>query len=214
MHGRGLTFLVVVVALVSTAADAVARTVVYRDPPSYKGISTAPKTVAPPAATPPPPVSLSSAGSFPDVLVDEAGTAHVVWNEDRGDAADVVVYCRILRGATGCDGKPAELHSEISDSDPNARFDVGSNPRIVRLGDQLLVFSKRYPIVRDKPDGASSSTVIAWSSGDGGTIWTQAPATVGKANLGQMVVLGSADDPTILNLGIDPLGPPRRVTLR
>jgi len=186
------------------SADAVAATKnVYRDPPSYKGVSTAPKTVAAPAPKAPPPLSLSSAGSFPDVIVDEAGTAHVVWNEDRGDLADVVVYCRILRGASACDTR-TELRSEIPDSSESARFDSGGPPKIVRLGDQLIVFSKRYPVVRDKPDGASSHTVIAWTSGDGGSIWTTTPTTVGKRNLGHMVVIGSEDDPTILNLGIDP----------
>ncbi|MCW2990986.1 MAG: domain containing protein, partial [Solirubrobacterales bacterium] len=196
---------IVVAMLAVGAADAsAAGKIVYRDPPSYKGVKTAPKTVAAPVPKAPAPVTLSSAGSSPDVLVDEAGTAHVVWNEDRGDAADVVVYCRMPRGASACDSR-VELRSEIPDSDPNARYDVGTNPKIVRLGDQLIVFSKRYPIVRDKPDGASSSTVIAWASGDGGTIWTQTPKVVGKNNLGQMVVVGSEDDPTILNLGVDPL---------
>jgi hypothetical protein len=195
---------VTLAAMAMGAAQAPAKTSVYRDPPSYTGIKKAPPTKAPPAPKPPPPVSLSAAGSFPDVLVDEAGTAHVVWNEDRGDAADVVVYCRIQRSASSCDGKPTELHSEL-DNDPNARYDSGGPPKIVRLGDQLLVFSKRYPVVRSKPDGASSSTVIAWSSGDGGTQWTKTPATVGKINLGQMVVIGSAEDPSILNVGVDPL---------
>ena len=70
------------------------------------------------------------------------------------------------RGATSCDQRH-ELRSEIPDSDPNARYDSGGNPKIVHLGDQLIVFSYRYPVVRSKPDGASSSTIIAWSSGDG-----------------------------------------------
>jgi hypothetical protein len=192
------------VALATVAADAgAAGRPVYRDPPSYSGVKKAPPTQPSPVPKAPPPVTLSGAGSFPDVLVDEAGTGHVVWNEDRGDLADVVVYCRLPRGATTCDAR-SELHSEIADSDPNARYDSGGNPKIVRLGDQLLVFSKRYPVVREKPDGASSSTVIAWSSGDGGGLWTTTPKVVGKRNISQMVVLGSAEDPTILSLGVDP----------
>lgn len=189
--------------LVLDAGAVAAGPVVYRDPPSYEGVKTAPKTQAPPAPQPPPPVTLSAAGTFPDVLVDEAGTAHIVWNEDRGDAADVVVYCRMLRGASGCDAR-SELRSEIPDSDPDARYDSGGNPKIVRLGDQLIVFSKRYPVVRDKPDGASSHTVLAWTSGDGGTQFTATPTIVGKRNLGQMVVVGGPADPLILNLGVDP----------
>ena len=177
---------------------------VYRDPPSYKGIKKAPPTVAAPAPQAPPPLTLSGAGNSPDVLVDEAGTAHVVWNQPGGELPDAVGYCRIKRGATACD-TTATLQSEIDPTDPNARYDDTVGLEIERVGDQLLVFSKRYPIVRDKPDGASSSTVIAWSSGDGGTTWTPRPSVIGKWNIDRMVVIGGAEDAALLSLGIDPL---------
>jgi len=190
---------------IAPAIASAAGTPVYRDPPSYKGVKTAPKTKAAPAPKPPPPVALSDAGSFPDVLVDEAGTAHVVWNEDRGDAADVVVYCRVKRGATGCDTR-AELNWEKPyGTGDGPQYNSGGPPKIVRVGGQLVVFSHRYPTVSDKPDGGSSSTVVAWTSADGGTTWTPTPAIVGKWNLTQMAVIGSEDDPTILNVGVDPL---------
>jgi hypothetical protein len=43
-------------------------------------------------------------GEFPDIAVDTAGTAHVVWNEDSGSAStsDTVHYCQVPRGATDC----------------------------------------------------------------------------------------------------------------
>lgn len=65
MKTRAGAVLLVLTIGATTAADALARTAVYRDPPSYKGVSTAPKTVAPPSPAPPAPVGLSAAGSSP-----------------------------------------------------------------------------------------------------------------------------------------------------
>lgn len=189
--------------LAQTAGAHAATRPIYRDPPSYAGVKTAPKTQAAPAPAPPPPLTLASVGTNPDVVVDEAGTAHVVWNQPGGDAPDTVGYCRIQRGASACD-TTATLQSEIAPSSPDAKYDDAYGLRIVRVGDQLLVFSKRYPLVRDKPDGGSSSTVIAWSSGDGGTTWTPTPSRVGKWNLAQMVVIGGEEEPSVLSLGVDP----------
>jgi hypothetical protein len=47
-------------------------------------------------------------GNQPDIAVDGAGTAHVVWSENTGgaDAPDLIHYCRVPRGATAC--SPAE----------------------------------------------------------------------------------------------------------
>jgi hypothetical protein len=44
-------------------------------------------------------------GAHPDVAVDAAGTAHVVWNEDSGSVPtpDPLHYCRVPRGSTACD---------------------------------------------------------------------------------------------------------------
>ncbi len=203
---RSLGTLVVLVALAAFAGDAAAASgPVYRDPASYQGIRKAPPTRAAPAPKPPAPFALSQAGTFPDVLVDEAGTAHVVWNENRGDAADVVVYCRVKRGATGCDTRAELSWAKLFGIGDGPQFDLGGPPKVVQVGGQLVVFSHRYPTIADKPDGASSSTVIAWASGDGGTTWAPQPAIVGKWNLGQMVVIGPEDDPTIINIGVDPL---------
>src|SRR5688572_1419160 len=76
----------------------------YNDPPNYQGPRRVPATR--PAAEPPngPTVTLSGLGRYPDLLVDEAGTAHIAWTENRGDdQADVARYCRLKRGATACD---------------------------------------------------------------------------------------------------------------
>ncbi|MHB8660193.1 MAG: hypothetical protein ACYC91_20100 [Solirubrobacteraceae bacterium] len=139
------------------------------------------------------------------MLIDAAGTAHIVWNENRGDAADVVVYCRIKRGASGCDSRTELAWDKSYGVGDGPQFNSGGPPKIVQVGGQLVVFSHRYPTVGVKPDGASSSTVISWTSGDGGTNWSPVPAVVGKWNLGQVQVIGPGDDPTILNIGVDPL---------
>lgn len=199
MRGRGA----LAVAVVAWTAAPAAAGPLYRDPPGYQGVRTAPKTQAAPAPKAPPPLTLAANGNNPDVVVDEAGTAHVVFNRPGDTLPDSVGYCRIKRGATACD-VTATLQSEIAPGDPNAAFDDATSLKIVRVGEQLLVFSKRYPIVRPKPDGASSSTVIAWASGDGGTTWTQTPTTVGKRNFDDMVVLGGAEDAAVLAMGIDP----------
>jgi hypothetical protein len=187
--------------LLPPAASAASRPV-YRDPPSYHGIKRAPSTATP---APPNTVALSGTGAFPDALVDEAGTAHIVWNEGRGDDADATMYCRLKRGEDRCDTTATLTWDKSYGSGDGPQFNTdNSGPKIVRVGDQLVALSLRYPTVGAKPDGASSGTLVAWTSNDGGTTWSQ-PAIVGKRNLGQLVVIGPPDDPTILNLGVDPL---------
>lgn len=187
-------------ALMAAPAAAKKRPI-YRDPPSYKGIKKAPKTAPEPL---PPAITLGN-GTFPDVLVDEAGTAHIVFNDGRGDDSDAAVYCRLKRGATACD-KTAVLTWEKTygpgDSPQFNTDDLG--PEIVRIGQQLVVLSKRYPTNSEKPDGTSSHTLIAWTSVNGGSDWTPNPAIVGKRNLGDPLAFGPEDDPMILSLAHDP----------
>ncbi|MDQ3933371.1 MAG: hypothetical protein M3340_01925 [Actinomycetota bacterium] len=204
MRRRALSGCLLVVPLIlGIATDAAARGPVYRDPPSYRGITKAPKATPPPQAR----VALSATGASPDVIVDDAGTAHIVWNEGRGDDSDAAVYCRLKRGATDCDTRATLTWEKSYDSGDGPQFNTDYiGPKIARVGDQIVVLSKRYPTVADKPDGASSNTVVAWVSNDGGTTWPNAanPAAVGKHNLGQLAVLGPPDDPTILNIAQDP----------
>jgi hypothetical protein len=204
VRARLATTLTVLLAGAAVALPApVSAAPVYRDPPSYGGIKKPPKTKAPPL---PPSVSLAPSGTFPDVLLDEAGTAHVVWNDGRGDDSDATVYCRLKRGATACDGGAKVLTWDKGYGEGDGpQFNTDNDgPRIVRVGDQLVILSKRYPTIADKPDGASSSTTIEWVSSDGGTIW-DGPGIVGKYNLGQQVVVPGDDTPSILNLAYDPL---------
>jgi hypothetical protein len=191
--------------LLSAAAEA-ARLPVYREPPKYKGRTKAPPTQPPPAPTPAAAAVLSETGYKPDVIVDEAGTAHIVWAEGNGDGADTAGYCRLKRGATTCDHTATLVWNKDYGAGDGPQFNTDyGGPRIVRVGNQLVVFSKRYPTSGEKPDGASSSTVVQWVSSDGGNTWNDNAQIAGKLDLGQLQVLGPEDDPSILNVTIDPL---------
>ena len=192
--------LIVLVALLASAAAAHGATPVYNDPPSYDGRQRAPRTAPPPQPPRPEPLTLAAQGLGPHTVVDDAGTAHIAWAEggDSDGLADRVLYCRLKRGARACDA------SATLRAGPESPYNTDyGGPRIVRVGDQLVIFTKRYPVVVDKPDGGSSSTVYAWTSNDGGASWSD-PAIVGSRDLGDMVVMGAADDPTILNFAYDP----------
>ena len=164
----------------------------YRSP-GYTGVCKSPKTSAPP---PLPPVVLGQ-GHDPEVQVDAAGTAHVVWSQDGGDGPDVLRYCRLKRGSAACDNPPATqglIPNQPGEPAFNEDFD---GPVVAMVGDDLAVLTHRYPNVVDKPDGASSRTTYMWLSRDGGNSFT-GPAIVGDAELnGGATVFGSPDAPRI-----------------
>lgn len=166
---------------------------VYRSP-GYKGITKAPRTKPP---QPPVPVSLG-AGEKPSVLVDAAGTAHVAWNEPGGDQPDRLRYCRLKRGERACDATQALVPEQPSGGGNAPGFnDDTAGPRVLALGDELVLLSFRYPNVVGKPDGGSSSTLYAWTSDDGGTTFSE-PAIVGNLEpTGGAVVFGGVEDPQI-----------------
>ena len=88
----------------SKPCRATKKAAIYRTP-GYKGVCRAPKTRP---QAPPEPVALGENGRAPQALVDAAGTAHIVWNQDGGDAGpDVLRYCRLKRAATSCSNPPA-----------------------------------------------------------------------------------------------------------
>ncbi len=188
-------------AVAFTAAPAAAKLPTYRTP-GYRGTTRVPRTRAPavPVARP---VALSPAGRFPDVVVDAAGTSHIVWTEDDGGNADVLRYCRLRRGATACDNPPATqalvpAKEYGPGDDPSANVDQ-SGPRVVSIGNQLVLLSYRYPTAYEKPDGSDPArTLLAWVSDDGGNSFT-GPAIVGNGEInGGVVAFGASDDPTIL----------------
>ncbi|MBK5233037.1 MAG: hypothetical protein JJE13_08680 [Thermoleophilia bacterium] len=171
---------------------------VYRTP-GYRGACKAPKTgLAPPL----PSFTLSTAGRFPDLIVDAAGTAHVVWTEDGGTGPDRLRYCRIRRAATTCDN-PSSTQSVFpvqpggGGNDPQFNDD-SSGPAVVAIGDDLGLITRRYPNVVPTPiGGSSSSSTYLWVSDNGGQTLT-GPGLVGDAEpSGGATVFGPVDSPRV-----------------
>jgi hypothetical protein len=152
--------------------------------PGYRGRTKAPRTGPAPA---PPLVSLGP-GERPDVLVDAAGTSHIVFNEAvPPGGSDVTHYCRLPRGAKACNNPSQTPFPPIAD----AYSHDFSGPKILQIGDGLVALSLRYPAVVTHPDGETSdSTLYAWVSTDGGDTWT-GPAIIGTiAPSGDAAVVG------------------------
>jgi hypothetical protein len=165
------------------AAKQPPRNKVYRTP-GYRGRTKAPRTGPAPA---PPLVSLGP-GEHPDVLVDAAGTSHIVFNESvPPGGSDVTHYCRLPRGAKACNNPSGTPFPPIAD----AFSHDFSGPKILQIGDGLVALSLRYPAVIQHPDGETSdSTLYAWVSTDGGDTWT-GPAIIGTvAPSGDAAVVG------------------------
>ena len=180
-------------------ADA-AKKRVYRTP-GYKGIKKVPRTVPPRV---PAPLQIG-AGAQPDLHVDLAGTAHIVWNEDRASDADVVHYCRLPRGATTCN----QQHSLVPEAplggpgtEPIYSDSIGSPPRILQIGEDLVLFSFRYPQAVEHPPFCgvtcySSSTLYLWVSDDGGDTFTGPGIVSKRPPNGSATVFGPRDSERI-----------------
>lgn len=135
-----------------------------------------PRAIATEPPTAPPPVVLSTSGVRPDVLVDEAGTAHIVWNEPGGGGPDVTVYCRVPRTATACD-----ITQRLIPPGADSLSADAEGPQVAAVNDQIVVLSHRYPQEVAKPNGDASiadDTLWLWSSDDGGRTFS-APGIVG-----------------------------------
>ncbi len=147
--------------------------------PGYKGICKVPKLGEQPVL---PPVPLGDNGRAPQVLVDNAGTAHIVWNQDGGDGPDQLRYCRLKRGATACDNPPASIAPDQPGPFNSPAFnDDIAGPRILTIADGLIFLTHRYPNLVPKPDGTETDrTTYMYTSTDGGKTIT-GPAIVGDA---------------------------------
>src|SRR5262249_12944168 len=96
-RARAIGILAAVLGLAALPSAAFARHAASYHPPGYRGTHSVPRV----AARVPVPLTIGT-GENPSVLVDGAGTAHVVWNEPVPGQADQLHYCRLPRGAAAC----------------------------------------------------------------------------------------------------------------
>lgn len=191
-----VALLAVLVSILAVAPTASAQQRPTYRSPTFKGKAPVPKTAP---AKPPTPVPLAADGLHPDVYVDEGGTAHAVWTIDRGDEADAAVYCRLKRGASTCDAGATLVPAKTYGTGDGPQFDIDlSGPEILRVGDQLVILSYRYPTVFDRPDGAGSGGVVQWVSDDGGATWSGGILTARYDINGGAIVIGGPESPRLL----------------
>ena len=163
--------------------------------PGYHGTHNVPKVVA----VTPPPVRIGT-GSHPNVLVDAAGTAHIVWNETVPAGGDRIHYCRLPRGASACAASSVLNVDQpaVDGNDATNNIDT-DGPRALAIGDELLVLSNRGPNLVPVPGcidpdpsacEQSDSNDYLFTSEDGGTTFGAPgrigtnPATFGAATFG------------------------------
>lgn len=188
------TVAALLVVLVGLAAVHPASAATYRTP-GYQGVRTAPKTLPAPS---PAPITLG-AGEKPQVLVDAAGTAHVVWNDRRGDDADALVYCRVKRGAKGCDVRHDLVPNGPGDGRESPLFnsEIGT-PRVFAVGDQVALVTHRYPNPVVAPNGqVEIRNTWLFVSNDGGTTFSPGVLAGTNEDSGDATVFGPADAPRI-----------------
>jgi hypothetical protein len=119
---------------------------------------------APAAAGADPLVDLGATAGPPSAVTDGAGTLHVVWHTyEQEGGPDMLSYCRIPAGGTGC--TPTLLRGFPS-------IVVGNPHLLLRKQDGALI------IVVPGDDDQARNVTFALASGDGGTTWS-GPTIVG-----------------------------------
>ncbi|MBB4664541.1 hypothetical protein [Conexibacter arvalis] len=192
---RSLPLLAALVGAAALAPAAAPAAKTYKSP-GYRGTKRIPRTAPLP---PPRAVVLAQAGERPQLLVDAAGTAHVVWNERTPGQPDTLRYCRLRRGGSGCEASQALVPAQPYDEGNAPAFnnDVGV-PRVLALNGQLALLTNRYPNVVPTPDGqTSASNTYLFASEDGGSSFGP-PALVGSGQTsGEPAVWGPPEAPRI-----------------
>jgi hypothetical protein len=189
------------VALVCIAVPA---TAIARRPPSYHSPGYRGKTQIPRLTPRPlPPITLGT-GKYPNLLVDDAGTAQIVFAQDGGSSSpDTVSYCGLERGQTHCaQTSPVPNPQEPEGGNFSGNFPAGNHdfdgPVPLVIGNQLFLVDRRFPDSFPTPDRSTSeSNVFLWSSDDGGATIT-GPGTIGNNEIGGgAVAYGGASNPSI-----------------
>jgi hypothetical protein len=177
-------------ALLIAAAPAEAASHIYRSP-GYHGTVKLPHTLPPAIPTP---IQIGT-GEKPQVLVDAAGTAHIIWNEGRGDDADAIHYCRIKRGERACDVSQLLVPDGPTgpSADPRYNSEFGT-PRIFAVGNQVAIVTNRYPQPFLAPDGSSPGrSTFLFVSNDGGAHFDPGVFAGTNEDTGEPTVFGPPD---------------------
>jgi hypothetical protein len=170
--------------------------------PGYKGTESF-RNVTP---APLPPLLLGT-GKYPNLLVDRAGTGHILFAQDGGtDAPDTLAFCNLQRGIKTCASAGLAPNPQAPDASQGGDFAgnfPGGNhdfdgPAPLVIGNQLFVVDRRFPDVFTTPSGATSqSNVFEWSSVDGGATIT-GPGQIGDNQMaGGAVAFGDPSAPSI-----------------
>jgi hypothetical protein len=132
------------------------------------------------------------AGFRPEVLVDDAGVAHITYSspsEEHGPAGEHTYtagwdnYCRLARGARSC-GDDARFDAPITyppkngdsgpffENSPGLNQDIGEGSLPLSTGNQLAILTHRPGNVVEVPGGTSTDVNYLWTSDDGGKKFT------------------------------------------
>jgi hypothetical protein len=193
--------------LIALAVPASARAASFTTP-GYHGTHHVPKVVA----TTPPPVRIGT-GSHPNILVDAAGTAHIVWDETVPGDGDRLHYCRLPRGANACAASSVLKIDQPDVDGNNASNNTDTDgPRALAIGDELLLLSNRGPNLVPVPGCTdpdpsaceqSDSNDYLFTSEDGGTTFG-APGRIGTNPATFGVVTFGGESPFIATLSSPP----------
>jgi hypothetical protein len=128
------------------------------------------------------------AGFRPEVLVDDAGVAHITYSspsEEHGPAGEHTYtagwdnYCRLARGSRSC-GDDARFDAPITyppktgdsgpffENSPGLNQDIGEGSLPLATGNQLAILTHRPGNVVEVPGGTSTDVNYLWTSDDGG----------------------------------------------
>ena len=176
----------------------------YRSP-GYKGTKSFAKVTPPPLA----PITLGT-GKNPNLLVDAAGTAHIVYAQDGGTTdADTIAFCNLQRGIKTCASRGLAPNAVAPDPGEGGIF-IGNSPGInddndgpvpLVVGNQLFLVDRRFPDFFHTPTGGESdSNVFLWSSVDGGATIT-GPGQIGDNQMsGGAIAFGDPSAPVIATI--------------
>jgi hypothetical protein len=126
--------------------------------------------------------SVVANGNDPDAVVDRDGITHVVWNESRPGAGDILHYCQIPRGATACTD-PEQFIPPSTDQALNIDFE-GPHVMVTPFGEVILLTHRCCA-----PIMGQSSVNVVYVSDDGGL-------TFGPAATLSSIPSGEASVPT------------------